>query len=411
MAKKTNKRKIFNDPVHGFITIPNNLVFDLVEHPYFQRLRRISQTALTSFVYPGATHTRFHHALGCMHLMQKAIETLKQKKIKISKEEEKAALTAILLHDIGHGPFSHTLENSIAEGIHHETLSLLVMKRLNAEFNGKLELCLSLFEGKYPRSFFSELISSQLDIDRLDYLKRDCFYTGVLEGNINSDRIISMFNVSSDDRLVLDTKGVYSVEKFLLSRVFMYWQVYLHKTSTAVEIFLIQTLRRARQLIQSGVDLPASPSFLYFLKRQKGSLTESELDIYLQLDDIDIWSSLKPWQNADDPILSLLCKTILQRRLPKAEVREKPMGNEELEEIRNDIIKYVGEEGLDYFIHQNRLEVEPYSFKKQSIKLLNSDGTIIDFPESRHQVMGESLKTSQSKWHICYLDMKKSFYS
>ncbi len=263
---KTNKLKILNDPIYGFITIPNALIYDLIEHPYFQRLRRISQMGLSYLVYPGAHHTRFHHAIGSMHLMQKAISILKFKGVEFSEEEVNALYIAILLHDIGHGPFSHALENSIVTGIHHETISLNFMEALNKDFNGKLSLAIEIFNGKYPRKFLYQLITSQLDMDRLDYLKRDSFYTGVSEGNINSERLITMLNVK-DDHLVIEEKGIYSVEKFIIARRLMYWQVYLHKTGLAAEKLLEKILIRAKELVLAGVRLPASKSFSYFFKQ------------------------------------------------------------------------------------------------------------------------------------------------
>lgn len=259
-----NKLKIFNDPIYGFITIPNELIYDLIQHPYFQRLRRISQMGLSYLVYPGANHTRFHHALGCMHLMQKAIDTLRFKDVVISAEEENALLIAILLHDIGHGPFSHAMERSIVEDVHHEAISLLFMNQLNEEFGGRLSLAIQVFKGEYHRKFMPQLISSQLDMDRMDYLKRDSFYTGVAEGNVNSERLIQMMNVENDV-LVIEEKGIYSVEKFLLSRRLMYWQAYLHKTSLVAELILMKTLKRAKELTLKGINLPCSEPLSYFM--------------------------------------------------------------------------------------------------------------------------------------------------
>ena len=287
----TNKLKIFNDPIYGFITIPNTLIYDLIQHPYFQRLRRISQMGMSYLVYPGAHHTRFHHALGCMHIMQKAIQTLQFKGVEISKEEENGLLIAILLHDIGHGPFSHAMENSIVEGVHHEEISLKFMNALNEEFGGQLDLAIQIFKGEYPRKFMYQLISSQLDMDRMDYLKRDSFYSGVAEGNINSERLIQMMNVQ-DDFLVIEEKGIYSVEKFLVARRLMYWQAYLHKTSVVAEIILTKILKRAKELTQKGVSLQCSAPLLYFLEH-KVSLEEFDnvvLKTFALLDDYDVVS-------------------------------------------------------------------------------------------------------------------------
>ena len=290
----SNKLKIFNDPIYGFITIPNSVIFDLIEHKYFQRLRRISQMGLSYLVYPGAHHTRFHHAIGCMHLMQKAVNVLRFKGIEISEAEENALYIAILLHDIGHGPFSHAMEHSIVNGVSHEEISLLFMEELNAEFNQSLTLAISIFKREYHRNFMCELISSQLDIDRADYLKRDSFYTGVSEGNINSERLITMLNVK-DDNLVIEHKGIYSVEKFLVARRLMYWQVYLHKTSLVAEQLIIRVLKRAKELSKNGEILEASKPLSYFLQNEIGlnEFNKESLELFAQLDDYDIISAMK----------------------------------------------------------------------------------------------------------------------
>ena len=307
IEKKSNKLKILNDPIYGFIIIPSVLIFDLIEHPYFQRLRRISQMGLSYLVYPGAHHTRFHHAIGCMHLMQKAVQLLRFKGVVISKDEETALYVAILLHDIGHGAFSHALEHSIVSNINHEAISLKYMEVLNTEFNGKLSLAIEIFKGNHPKKFLYQLISSQLDMDRLDYLKRDSFYTGVAEGNINSERLITMLNVV-DNNLVIEEKGIYSVEKFLIARQFMYWQVYLHKTGVVAEKLLEKVLRRAKELALKGVQLPASKSFTYFLYNQidANNFTNETLKIFAKLDNYDVFSSIKEWISNDDVILSKL---------------------------------------------------------------------------------------------------------
>ncbi len=293
-----NKLKILNDPIYGFITLPNTLLYDLIQHPYFQRLRRISQMGMSYLVYPGAHHTRFHHALGCMHIMQKAIEVLRFKGVLISKDEENALFIAILLHDIGHGPFSHAMEHSIVENVNHEAISLLFMEKLNEEFEGKLALAIQIFKGDYHRKFMLQLISSQLDMDRMDYLKRDSFYTGVAEGNINSDRLIQMMNVV-DDVLVIEEKGIYSVEKFLMARRLMYWQAYLHKTSLVAELILTKVLKRAKELTQKGIILTCSKPLLFFMQN-KVELYDFDsivLNEFSQLDDYDIISALKNWQH------------------------------------------------------------------------------------------------------------------
>ena len=321
--KKPNKLKILNDPIYGFIQIPNSLIFDIIEHPYFQRLRRIAQMGFSNLVYPGANHTRFHHAIGCMHLMQKAIGVLRFKQIEISKEEENALCIAILLHDIGHGAFSHALEHSIVNGISHEEISLKFMHKLNEEFSGKLNLAIEIFEGKYKRKFLCQLISSQLDIDRLDYLKRDSFYTGVTEGNISSDRLIAMMNVK-DDELVIEQKGIYSVEKFLIARRLMYWQVYLHKTGLVAENMLVNVLKRAKELSENGDELFASSALKYFLYNQINAtnFTEETLEMFSKLDDYDILSAIKEWVFHKDKILSKLSKMIVDRKLLRIEIQK-----------------------------------------------------------------------------------------
>jgi HD superfamily phosphohydrolase len=303
-----NKKKIINDPVYGFISIPTELIYDLIEHPYFQRLRHIKQLGMTHLVYPGALHTRFHHALGAMHLMKMAIETLRSKDHVITNEEEEALTIAILLHDVGHGPFSHALEHTIVDGISHEDISILLMNKLNIEFKGQLTTAISIFNDTYPKKFLHELVSSQLDMDRLDYLNRDSFFTGVSEGVISSDRIIKMLNVK-DDHITIEEKGIYSVEKFLIARRLMYWQVYLHKTVIAAEQMLVKILERSRALTLSGQDLFATPALKHFLtnKLSTEAFTEDDhLEIFTRLDDTDIMSAVKVWALHSDPVLSKL---------------------------------------------------------------------------------------------------------
>ncbi|MBT4738355.1 MAG: HD domain-containing protein, partial [Flavobacteriales bacterium] len=312
--QETKKNKIINDPIYGFITLERGIVFDLIEHPFFQRLRRITQLGLSYLVYPGAYHTRFHHALGCMFLMEKAILQIRNKEHEISSEEEEALKIAILLHDIGHGPFSHALENSIANNISHEDLSKLFMAKLNKEFDGKLSLAIQIFNNKHSKKFLHQLVSSQLDMDRLDYLKRDSFFTGVTEGNIGTERIINMLNVVND-QLVIEEKGIYSIEKFLIARRLMYWQVYLHKTVVSAENTLIKILKRAKQLIQNGTDIFSSSALKMFLKNNYTAdnfiKNDDILEIFSKLDDHDIYSCLKEWANHDDFILSSLSIRIL----------------------------------------------------------------------------------------------------
>lgn len=398
---KINKKKIFNDPVLGFITISDDLIFDLIEHTYFQRLRRISQTGLSCYVYPGATHTRFLHALGCMHLMHITLRSLKEKGVHISKEEERASKIAILLHDIGHGPFSHALESTLINGIHHEKVSLTLMKLLNEEFNGELSLAIDIFLDKYPRKFFHQLISSQIDLDRLDYLRRDSFFTGVSEGNINSERIITMMNVI-DDELVIDGKGIYSIEKYLTSRMFMYWQVYFHKTSVTAEFYLTQALKKAKELSHKGIELPVTSTLQYFLsKTDFSNLKKEDLYQFSQLDDSDIIYALQTWQYHEDKILSILSKAIIQRKLPSSVIMSKPLSDNIMEQMREEVEKKYQIEKGDYFIYQNKLNILPYDSKKDPIKLLLKNNTIIELEKMNNQVFIKDLEKEIIKYHIC----------
>ncbi|MBT9392518.1 HD domain-containing protein [Hymenobacter sp. NST-14] len=326
-----NKKKIFNDPVYGFVTIPTELLFDLIEHTYFQRLRRIQQLGLTMFVYPGALHTRFHHALGAMHLMTLALRTLKDKGVQISAREGEAAMAAILLHDIGHGPLSHALERSIFHDVHHEAVSLHLMRQLNGEFAGALDLAIEIFQGTYDRPFFHQLVSSQLDMDRLDYLNRDSFYTGVQEGRPGADRLIKMLTVV-DERLVLEEKAVYSIENFLVSRRLMYWQVYLHKTVTSAEQMVIRIMQRARDLVRAGTDVPASPNLHFFLSRpvtqQQFEQDDEILRRFTRLDDTDVWGAVKLWADHPDTVLRYLAQSLLDRHLFKITLQAEPFEEE-----------------------------------------------------------------------------------
>lgn len=402
---RTNKLKIFNDPIYGFITIPNTLVFDLIEHRYFQRLRRISQMGLSYLVYPGAHHTRFHHALGCMHLMQKAIQTLRFKKVVISEEEEEALLAAILLHDIGHGPFSHAMEHSIVNGVSHEQISLLFMEELNRTFNGSLTLAIKMFRGEYHRKFMHQLISSQFDMDRTDYLKRDSFYTGIAEGNINSERLITMLNVV-DNELVIEEKGIYSVEKFLVARRLMYWQAYLHKTGLSAEQLLIRVLQRAKELVSEGVDLKASTALEYFLtnKVEIQHFNASVLDIFSRLDDYDIISAMKEWQFHDDFVLSRLCTMILNRDLLKIKYRKKPLPEKKLEKHINLFKeKYnVPEETARYFVFTGEVENLAYSMDKENIHILMKSGKVSDVVKASDLLNLEALSKPVTKYYVCY---------
>jgi HD superfamily phosphohydrolase len=404
-VSEINKLKIFNDPIYGFISIPNALIYDLIQNPYFQRLRRISQMGLSSLVYPGANHTRFHHALGCFHIMQKAVETLRFKGVVISYEEENALYIAILLHDIGHGPFSHAMEKSIVEDVNHESISLLFMNQLNVEFNGQLSLAIKVFKGDYHRKFMLQLISSQLDMDRMDYLKRDSFYSGVSEGNVNSQRLIQMMNVV-DDVLVIEEKGIYSVEKFLMSRRLMYWQVYLHKTSLAAELILTKVLKRAKELTQKGIILPCSEPLMYFLKHKINleKFDLASLDLFSQLDDFDIISALKAWQKQDDFILSTLSKMIINRNLLKIKVSNEKVSIEELQRIKEQFAlkNNLSIAETSYFISKGKIINQAYSIEAEPIRILMKDRTIEDVVEVSDQLNLKSLTKSVTKYYLCF---------
>ncbi|MCD2258901.1 HD domain-containing protein [Psychroserpens luteolus] len=403
--KTNNKLKIFNDPIYGFITIPNSDIFDLIEHKYFQRLRRISQMGLSYLVYPGAHHTRFHHAMGCMHLMQKAVNVLRFKGVVISEEEEKALYIAILLHDIGHGPFSHAMEHSIVNGISHEDISKHFMRKLNEEFNGSLTLAIKIFEGKHHRPFLCELISSQFDMDRADYLKRDSFYTGVAEGNINSERLITMLNVV-DDRLVVEEKGIYSVEKFLVARRFMYWQVYLHKTGLVAEQLLVRVLKRAKELSNSGVQLKSSEALSYFLNNEitAENFTDDTLETFSRLDDSDIVWAMKQWQYHDDFILKNLCDMIINRDLLKIKLKNKPIKPSTLNMHIDDLIeKYnISRDDAKYFVFIDEISNQAYQSENQNIKILQKTGKVVDITKASDQFSIKALSKPVTKYYICY---------
>ncbi|MBU8882761.1 HD domain-containing protein [Kaistella sp. DKR-2] len=398
----TNKFKIINDPVHGFIKIPHEILFDVIEHPYFQRLRRISQTGLLNLIFPGATHTRFHHALGAMHLMFTALETLKLKEVKISKEEEKSAMLAILLHDIGHGPFSHALENMLMDDWHHEKLSLLLMNKMNEEFGGELTMAMEMFQGKYHRKFFNQLISSQLDVDRLDYLKRDSFYTGVSEGNVNTQRIISMMNVCHDE-LVIDAKGIYSIENFLTARMFMYWQVYYHKTSALAEHLLVKILARAKTLVSEGKDLPASENLKYFLsKNEFESPTSEDIQRFTELDDTDVIQAMKSWTRNEDFILSYLCKCVIERNFLKTKISSKPFDPEFIKEkIEKTNAVFNIEFGAELVDEISR-SLLPYNMEKQPIYLLLKNGNTITLENSENQILSSYINQLNTKYILSF---------
>ena len=401
---KTNKLKIFNDPIYGFISIPSELIYDLVQHRYFQRLRRISQMGLSYLVYSGAHHTRFHHALGCMHLMQKAVETLRQKNIEISHDEEQALYIAILLHDIGHGPFSHAMEHSIVN-IHHEDISILFMNKLNREFNGQLSLAIEIFKGNYHRKFLHQLISGQLDMDRMDYLKRDSFYSGVAEGNINSDRLIQMLNVV-EDSLVIDEKGIYSVEKFLVARRLMYWQAYLHKTSIVAEAMLTKILQRAKELTESGQILQCSSAFSFFLENKIDSdnFTDDILEKFSKLDDYDVISALKEWQDSDDYVLKNLSRMIINRDLLKIELHSEKISKEKLTSLENLFLEKekITSKEAKYFIFKGKISNKAYDKTFEPIEILLKNGQKEDLISASDKSYLRTLSEEVSKYYLCY---------
>lgn len=402
---QTNKLKIFNDPIYGFISIPNTLVFDLIQHPFFQRLRRISQMGMSYLVYPGAHHTRFHHALGAMHLMQQAIEVLRFKEVSISKEEETALLVAILLHDIGHGPFSHALEQSIVENVHHEQLSLLLMEQLNVHFEGQLTLAIKVFKGEYHRKFMLQLISSQLDMDRMDYLKRDSFYSGVAEGNINSERLIQMLNVVNDE-LVMEEKGIYSIEKFLMARRLMYWQTYLHKTSLVAELMLTKVLKRAKELVQKGVNISCSTPLLFFLstKVEVAAFDLNVLKQFTALDDYDVISALKEWQSHPDFILSHLSAMIINRDLLKIRMSNEKFSKEEVQRFQTQVVQAYSLSLAEakYFVYKGKIKNQAYNKEGDPIRILKKDKTVEDVAQTSDQFSSKALLQMVTKYYLCF---------
>ena len=397
-----NKLKIINDPVHGFIKIPYEIIFDIMEHRCFQRLRRISQTGLLSLIFPGATHTRFHHAIGAMHLMFNALEILKQKGVKISTEEEKGAMLAVLLHDVGHGPFSHALENILMDNWHHEKLSLLLMEQLNEEFSGELTIAIQMFQGKYHRKFFNQLISSQLDVDRLDYLKRDSFYTGVSEGNINTQRILSTLNVL-DDELVLDEKGIYSIEHYLVARMFMYWQVYYHKAAVLAENLLIKIMNRAKTLVSQNVKVEASENLKYFLYRESFTeATEEDIARFMELDDTDVLQAIKSWKNHDDFVLSYLCKTVINRKFPKIIYSSTPFSDDLVQEKVWETNLYFGIENGDLLVDNIERSLLPYDKTKQSIYLLRNDMEKVALEQAGSQILSMNINEKTTRYILSF---------
>ena len=408
---RLKKDKIINDPIYGFVQIEKGIIFNLIEHPFFQRLRRISQLGLSYLVYPGANHSRFHHAIGCVFLMNKAIDQIRKKGHKISDKEAEAVCIAILLHDIGHGPFSHTLEKNIVN-INHESLSLFFMQELNEQFGGKLSLAIQIFKDEYKKKFLHQLVSSQLDMDRLDYLKRDSFYSGVQEGVIGTERIINMLNVV-DDHLVIEEKGIYSIEKFLIARRLMYWQVYLHKTVLSAENTLIKTVNRAKELILEGKEVFATPALLFFLEnkfRKKDFENNPKLlHQFAKLDDHDILSSLKQWTTDDDNVLALLSNMIINRKLLKVKIQQKPFSQQEISKRKKEVMKRlkITEEKADFFVFSEKVSNSAYSYEKAKINILMKDGSIKELKDASDQLLNEMISKKVNKFFLCYPDIKQ----
>lgn len=396
--------KIFNDPVYGFITVSDRLILQLIDHPYFQRLSRISQVGLSHFVYPGAHHTRFHHALGALHLMQQALDGLRAKGVSISNEEYRSAQIAILLHDIGHGPFSHTLENTILEGMDHESLSLEIMKLLNLHYNGELETAIAIFTGAYQKQFLHQLVSSQLDVDRLDYLMRDSFYTGVAEGIIGSERIIKMMQVV-DDQLVIEEKGIYSLEKFLIARRLMYWQVYLHKTVLSAELLLMLIMQRAKSIAATGKELFCTSALQKFLYPKASTLSQSAmLEEFARLDDFDVLASIKEWCNDEDHVLSDLCKRLIQRRLFKAVWWNEEPNKMHMQRIIQTIASTYGfdDKEASFYVRSERIVQLPYDSSKGEIMIRMKNSTLKTIFEASDNLSRENLSRPVVKHIVCY---------
>ncbi len=397
-------KKILNDPVYGFVGIPYGLIFNLVEHPYFQRLRRIKQTSLTHLVYPGALHTRFHHALGALHLMQQAIEVLRSKDVHITPEEAEGVCIAILLHDIGHGPFSHTLEHTLMQ-VTHEEISAYFMEELNEAFDGRLQLAIRIFNGEYHKPFLQQLVSGQLDMDRMDYLNRDSFFTGVHEGVIGYDRIIKMLSVRNGE-LVVEEKGIYSIEKFLVARRIMYWQVYLHKTVLSAERMMIAAMSRAKALARAGAELPASPALSFFLHHEPGEQDfkahrKELLQRFAQLDDFDIISALKVWQGHEDPLLSFLAQSLTDRRLYRLEFSLEPFSEAYVQRVTDRVMAWsgLGEWALPYLIIRGQESNAAYRKTKDEISILRKDGSVKPMSESMDHFLQSQAVT---KYYLCY---------
>jgi hypothetical protein len=402
-----NKKKIIKDPVYGFITVHSSFILEIIEHPYFQRLRRIKQLGLTDLVYPGAIHTRFNHALGAMHLMGLALDTLRNKGHEISEEEYESALIAVLLHDVGHGPFSHVLEKYLLSSVPHEIISSLIMEKLNSEFAGRLTMAIAIFKGSYSRPFLHQLVSGQMDMDRMDYLNRDCFYTGVDEGTIGGDRIIKMLNLV-DDQLVIEEKAIYSIENFLNSRRLMYWQVYLHKTTVAVEQMLNGLILRARKLVEKKTELYGSPVLLYFLQNEinaeKLRNDEKALTMFLELDDYDVWGAIKVWAHHEDPILSDLSARLINRRLFKVILSSETIDKEEISEIKSQISEKLElkSKHLKYYVQSGKLSNSAYLPESGNINILMKDGRLLDVSQAADLPNIKAISKIVKKYYLCF---------
>ena len=402
---KSNRHKILNDPIYGFVTIRHSFTLDILDHPYVQRLRRISQLGLSHLVYPGAVHNRFHHAVGSMFLMQEAIDVLKSKGVEITDEEDEAVCFAILLHDVGHGPFSHALEHSIVKSVNHEAISSLIMDRLNQDFDGKLTLAIKIFKNEYSKKFLHQLVSSQLDMDRLDYLARDSFYSGVTEGKVGSERIIKMLSVDND-KLVVEEKGIYSIEKFIVARRLMYWQVYLHRTVLSAEHMLTLVLRRAKYLVKNGDEVFSTPALARFLKNdfdlKSFESTPNIIDSFCELDDSDVFSAMKAWRHHKDTVLSSLSARILDRNLFRIELRPHPFTTKEVEDKVSKISKEwnLSHDEATYFVSNETIENKAYI--PNGILIKYKDGTIKDFAESNDHLSLELLTKPVKKSFLCY---------
>ena len=399
-----NKRKIVNDPVFGFITIPCDLIYDLMQHPMVHRLTRIKQLGLTCYVYPGAQHTRFQHSLGALFLMTEAIKTLQNKGNDITPEEAEAVYAAIFLHDVGHGPFSHTLEEFFYKDISHEDIGIAIIEKLNEEFEGKLDLTISILKNTYHKKYLHELVSGQLDMDRLDYLRRDSFFTGVSEGNIGSARIIKMLNIK-DGKLVVEAKGIYSIENFLMSRRLMYWQVYLHKTAFAAEMMLCKTLERARYLVQKGENIFASNNLMYFLKQQPEEITSENLSIFTTLDDTDIWASMKAWASHSDKVLATLGSGIINRNIFKIEISNSPIPTENLDKKLQEIQEKLdlNREDAEFLVAQKMVSNHLYSRGEMGIDVLYSNGDTKSISQASDMFNLDLLSKKVSKFYFCYI--------